>query len=300
MIPPRFCFPHNLFIWMFVFWPRLYYTGDSPYDTTNRVADPRAPYTVHVQTLRSRLQTMPPLIAAGLWPAQIQAIQNLETSLAQDRPRALIQMATGSGKTYTAVNFVYRLIKPSSPNNTASSPRSNAACPSSRRWRRPSTQIWPAPRGCARPYCARRSPGGWSRVGMGIQTGLRRGAATSQPFLYAQMRRGAEAPGREESGGGCLALTTGIMDAGGERQPRNHSCMQRCVGMQRPVVEKNLVGLPRPYNDNDAVHAINVQCDTITEERDEQIQPTMSTTDEASCACKIDSCHKSIIAGLFA
>ena len=25
--------------------------------------------------------------------------------------RALIQMATGSGKTYTAVNFVYRLIK---------------------------------------------------------------------------------------------------------------------------------------------------------------------------------------------
>jgi type I site-specific restriction endonuclease len=32
-------------------------------------------------------------------------------SLAANKRRALIQMATGSGKTYTAVNFVYRLIK---------------------------------------------------------------------------------------------------------------------------------------------------------------------------------------------
>src|SRR5437763_133113 len=31
--------------------------------------------------------------------------------LAANKRRALIQMATGSGKTYTAVNFVYRLIK---------------------------------------------------------------------------------------------------------------------------------------------------------------------------------------------
>jgi type I restriction enzyme, R subunit len=36
---------------------------------------------------------------------------NLEASFADDQPRALIQMATGSGKTFTAVNFVYRLIK---------------------------------------------------------------------------------------------------------------------------------------------------------------------------------------------
>jgi len=65
-------------------------------------------------TLRSRLRNMPtqfPLITAGLWSAQIEAIQNLETSLAENRPRALIQMATGSGKTFTAVSFVYRLIK---------------------------------------------------------------------------------------------------------------------------------------------------------------------------------------------
>ncbi|MEN8264610.1 MAG: type I restriction-modification enzyme R subunit C-terminal domain-containing protein [Nitrospirota bacterium] len=54
---------------------------------------------------------MPPLNEEGLWPAQIKAINNLETSLTENRPRALIQMATGSGKTFTAVNFIYRLIK---------------------------------------------------------------------------------------------------------------------------------------------------------------------------------------------
>ncbi len=62
-------------------------------------------------TLRSRLRAMPPLNLEGLWPPQIEAIRSLEASLAQDRPRALIQMATGSGKTFTAVNFVYRLIR---------------------------------------------------------------------------------------------------------------------------------------------------------------------------------------------
>ncbi len=61
--------------------------------------------------LRSRLDTMPPLIEEGLWPAQIEAIKNLEKSLAENRPRSLVQMATGSGKTFTAVTFVYRLIK---------------------------------------------------------------------------------------------------------------------------------------------------------------------------------------------
>lgn len=62
-------------------------------------------------TLRLRLRQMPPLVQEHLWPPQIEAIQNLEQSFAADRPRALIQMATGSGKTFTAVNFVYRLIK---------------------------------------------------------------------------------------------------------------------------------------------------------------------------------------------
>ncbi len=62
-------------------------------------------------TLRARLKTMPPLISHGLRDCQIEAIKNLETSFGDARQRALIQMATGSGKTYTAVSFIYRLIK---------------------------------------------------------------------------------------------------------------------------------------------------------------------------------------------
>jgi type I restriction enzyme R subunit len=62
-------------------------------------------------TLRERLRHMPPLTEGALWPAQIRAIRRLEESLAQNRPRALIQMASGGGKTYTACNFSYRLIK---------------------------------------------------------------------------------------------------------------------------------------------------------------------------------------------
>ena len=61
--------------------------------------------------LRRSLQIMPALDASALWPVQERAILNLEQSLAEGRPRALIQMATGSGKTFTACNLVYRLIK---------------------------------------------------------------------------------------------------------------------------------------------------------------------------------------------
>lgn len=63
------------------------------------------------ETLRTKLRKLPPLIERDLWAAQIKAIKNLELSFAEDRPRALIQMASGSGKTFTAVNFVYRLVK---------------------------------------------------------------------------------------------------------------------------------------------------------------------------------------------
>lgn len=66
-------------------------------------------------TFLHRLQQMPELVTewgdCRLWPAQIQAIRNLERSLAANKPRALIQMATGSGKTFTAISFIYRLIK---------------------------------------------------------------------------------------------------------------------------------------------------------------------------------------------
>ena len=62
-------------------------------------------------TFRARLKAMPPLDERGLWGKQAEAIRNLEQSLAEDRPRSLIQMATGSGKTFTAANLCYRLIK---------------------------------------------------------------------------------------------------------------------------------------------------------------------------------------------
>jgi type I restriction enzyme R subunit len=42
---------------------------------------------------------------------QTEAIHNLELSLADNRPRALIQMATGARKTFIAVSSSYRLIK---------------------------------------------------------------------------------------------------------------------------------------------------------------------------------------------
>ncbi|SRR5579884_736476 len=62
-------------------------------------------------TVKARIRRMPELLTQALWPAQIRAIQGLEASLADGRPRSLIQMATGSGKTFTACNFVYRLVK---------------------------------------------------------------------------------------------------------------------------------------------------------------------------------------------
>jgi type I restriction enzyme R subunit len=62
-------------------------------------------------TLRARLRNLPPLITEGLRDCQVEAIRNLDVSFAEARPRALIQMASGSGKTYAAVTFVYRLVK---------------------------------------------------------------------------------------------------------------------------------------------------------------------------------------------
>lgn len=62
-------------------------------------------------TLRHGLRALPSLDPRGLWPVQARAIANLEESFAADHPRALIQMATGSGKTFTAANVAYRLVR---------------------------------------------------------------------------------------------------------------------------------------------------------------------------------------------
>jgi len=74
-------------------------------------ADPKHP------TWRAKVQHLPPLIekppgAPPLRPAQIAAITGLERSLAEQRyDRSLVQMATGAGKTFTAVTTAYRLLK---------------------------------------------------------------------------------------------------------------------------------------------------------------------------------------------
>jgi len=61
--------------------------------------------------LRERLKELPGLDDSALWKVQAKAIRNLEESFANGHPRALIQMATGSGKTFTAVNVAYRLLR---------------------------------------------------------------------------------------------------------------------------------------------------------------------------------------------
>ncbi len=75
------------------------------------VAEEGPSYLSRGKTLSARLKKMPDLNPKGLWKAQIEAIEGLERSLADGHPRSLVQMATGSGKTYMAVTSIYRLIK---------------------------------------------------------------------------------------------------------------------------------------------------------------------------------------------
>ena len=62
-------------------------------------------------TLLARLQMLPSLDPLGLRACQVNAIEKLEASFKDNHPRALIQMATGAGKTYTAITSIYRLLK---------------------------------------------------------------------------------------------------------------------------------------------------------------------------------------------
>lgn len=62
-------------------------------------------------TLRNSFRNLPCLPPERLRECQINAITNLDKSFRQNHPRALIQMATGSGKTFTSITFIYRLLK---------------------------------------------------------------------------------------------------------------------------------------------------------------------------------------------
>lgn len=63
------------------------------------------------KSLRASLLDIPVLQTEGLRDCQINAITKLESSFKEFKPKALIQMATGSGKTFTAISFIYRLLK---------------------------------------------------------------------------------------------------------------------------------------------------------------------------------------------
>lgn len=99
-------------------------TGDRTTFTDFRDPKPRARtvYSFHrpetlkqwmksPKSLRASLMNLPHLSEDGLRDCQEVAIRNLEQSFRQNKPRALIQMATGAGKTYTAITFIYRLLK---------------------------------------------------------------------------------------------------------------------------------------------------------------------------------------------
>jgi type I site-specific restriction endonuclease len=70
--------------------------------------------------LRARLQNLPELDQAALWKVQTQAIRSLEISFGRADKRALVEMATGSGKTFTTVNMAYRLLKFGEANESSS------------------------------------------------------------------------------------------------------------------------------------------------------------------------------------
>ncbi|WP_080393267.1 AAA family ATPase [Pseudomonas syringae] len=71
-----------------------------------------ATWLAQPETLRRRLaEQMPALPELNLRDCQISAVTGLEQSLALNKPRALVHMATGAGKTFTAITSVYRLLK---------------------------------------------------------------------------------------------------------------------------------------------------------------------------------------------
>jgi len=99
-------------------------TGTETYFTDARDPSPRQREIFHFhkpetliewlkqeETLRSRLKKFPTLNSSGLRVCQVNAIVNLEESFSLNKPRALVQMATGAGKTFTSITAVYRLLK---------------------------------------------------------------------------------------------------------------------------------------------------------------------------------------------
>ena len=62
-------------------------------------------------TIRNNMKRFPSFDPIGFRDCQVRAIENLDRSLSENKPRALIQMATGAGKTFTAITAAYRMLK---------------------------------------------------------------------------------------------------------------------------------------------------------------------------------------------
>lgn len=62
-------------------------------------------------TIRNNMKHFPAFDETGFRKCQVTAIKNLDASFAENRPKALVQMATGAGKTFTAITAAYRLLK---------------------------------------------------------------------------------------------------------------------------------------------------------------------------------------------
>jgi type I restriction enzyme R subunit len=95
----------------------LFQDARDPQARPRRLFAPHRPETLRAMlstgsSLRARLTTLPPLDPTHLRPCQAEAIAGVETSLAQGKPRALVSMATGAGKTYTACALTHRLLSP--------------------------------------------------------------------------------------------------------------------------------------------------------------------------------------------
>ena len=70
-----------------------------------------AALTKQADTIRNNMRHFPEFDGTGFRKCQITAIENLDRSFADNRPKALVQMATGAGKTFTAITAAYRLLK---------------------------------------------------------------------------------------------------------------------------------------------------------------------------------------------
>ena len=95
----------------------LFQDAGDPHARPRRLFAPHRPDTLRAMlqagsSLRARLATLPPLDPTRLRPCQAEAITGVEASLAQGKPRALVSMATGAGKTFTACALTHRLLSP--------------------------------------------------------------------------------------------------------------------------------------------------------------------------------------------